>query len=296
MEEREELKQVLGELKPADREYLRRYVRGSRGLRDSYRRDLQKQGNEHWLRLLDDIDSDESDLQVVAEVLEELEAHSPTGVREIRVLAGKDGQLRRVCKLFFSSSDFSLYVVPYAPGGHYFFGSDSMEEHQVEKTFDFTAQLTSEDTPHVSIHGLGQVHIKDPQVIAGPLRIPPLDSLTGQHIASISVDAFDDLAAFEGTPKAKGPEFDLVIPVDSGVRGGRLAIYVNGGDATFDFSGPTPPVVTLTRQGRELHVAVAPISQPVLGDPGRRGVTVIAGWDPRATADEPMAFLYLRGE
>jgi hypothetical protein len=292
--DREELKDLLGKLKGAERRYLLDYVRGSTGLRASLRQSLQ--GDSRWLKLLEDLEADQSDRQVVAEVLEELETTSPTNLREVRILAERGGRLLRLCKFSFTKRDFSLYVVPYAPNGRYFFGSDSMAEHEVERTLDFTAQLTSEETPHVSIHDRGQVHVRTPQVLAGPLQAAPLASLSGQHVLSISADSFDGLSSYEGAPKTRGSEIDLVIPVDPELQSGRLAVYVNGEKPTFDHPGSAPPMFTLTRQGRDLYVAVVPIGQKPLGQEDRRGITVIAGWDPRARVEDQVHFLFVRGE
>ena len=217
-------------------------------------------------------------------------------LRKVRILAEHEGHLRLVCKLFFTDNDFSVYLIPYAKLGRYFFGTSSFKEREIDKTVDFTEQLNSDVVPHLSIHDSGQVSVRDTMQQAGPLSIGPLVDLRGEHVATVTADGFDGLPLFEGEPRTSGGEIDHVIPVETGVGSGRPAMYVNGESPSFAYACRL--TFTLDRMGRPkpLYVGVAPIAQSPLGDLARRGVTVISGWVPSVGVQEKSSFIYLRGE
>jgi hypothetical protein len=219
-----------------------------------------------------------------------------TSVREVRILIKHRGMLRQVCKLAFSQIDASLYLFPYAAQGRYYYGSRSLGEKQMQDTFDFTAGFVEDMVPKLSIHETGQVHVFAGKERAGPLQIPPLETLLGQHVATVVPDAFVALKPFLGAPRETGSELDHVIPAADVVENGRLAIYVNGAAPAFDVAN-CRLTLTLSRPtlARPLHIGIKAIPQAPLGGDTYEGVTVIAGWDPTLSNDAPMDFLYVRG-
>jgi hypothetical protein len=215
-------------------------------------------------------------------------------VRELRLLIQHERQLRRFCKLVFTKKDASVYLVPYAATGRYFYGSRLMPEERVEETFNFREQLTADAVPKLSLHERGQVHAYAGAAKAGPLTVPPLSTLTGQHVASISADAFAALPLFEGEPREQGAGRDLVMPVEDGVDSGRIAICVNGYAPAFAVEQRLYLTLTRPHLRRPLYVGLAPCGQLPMGENDFGGVTVIAGWNPiRPAADTD--FLYIRG-
>ena len=219
-----------------------------------------------------------------------------TSVRELRILIKHRGMLRQVCKFAFSRSDASLYLFPYAAQGRYYYGSRSLGEKQAQDTFDFTAGFVEDKVPKLSIHETGQVHIFAGKERAGPLQIPPLETLRGQHVATVVPDAFVALKPFLGVPRESGPELDHVIPADDLVETGRLAIYVNGAAPAFDAAN-CRLTLSLRRPtlARPLNVGIKAIPQAPLDADTFEGVTVIAGWDPTLPKDAALDFLYVRG-
>ena len=218
-------------------------------------------------------------------------------IRAVRILVECEQSLRSVCKIFFTANDASVYLVPYAAHGRYFYGGRSLGEQQVEDTFDFTTQLSSGDVPTLSIHQSGQVHVKVGAVRAGPLHIPQLTKLRGEHVATVCLDVFDGLPEHLGALEAEGSELDHVIPVETGVESGRLAMYVNGIEASFRCP-QCRLMIRLVRSSlpQPVYIGLAPKAQLPLGSGPRRGVTVIAGWDPTLPTGAPQDYLYLRGE
>ena len=188
----------------------------------------------------------------------------------------------------------------YASAGHYFLGGHEFAEQERQMTFDFTKQLSSKlkQLPKLSLHETGQVHVQVGRDRAGPLRIPPLSELRGQHVASISADKFETLAPFEGTPRSSGAEQDFVFVVEAGLDSGRIALYVNGEEPSF--ADDCPVRITLTRPtlASPLHLGLRPWGQLPLGEiADKGGVTVTSGWNPlTALGESSMQFLYIRGE
>ena len=165
-----------------------------------------------------------------------------------------------------------------------------MPEQKLNRTFDFQEQQSSQTVPKISIHQSGRVHIRTTRQEAGPLIIPALDTLCGEHVASVSVDRFDALLTLKTAPRTS----DALIRVLDGVVSGRFAIYVNGREPKFKSSN-VKLYVRLTRQclSTPLYIGIAPLGQNPIADPKcKQGVTIICGWDPFKSTK----FLYLRGQ
>lgn len=296
-EEEAEIRELISLMPAAQRAFFREYFRLPKQERPTREQELNAAGMGGWASLLGDVTKNRERESWFVAALSDVERTSPTQLEGVRILVEYQGRLLRVCKFMFWKTDFSLYLIPYASNGRYFFGARAVPEQEVEHTFDFTEQLASDARiPKLSIHDTGQVHIKTDRDLAGPLQIPELSSLRGEHVASLSVDHFDALSGFVGHPQMSSKEVDYVIRGGDKVESGRLAVYMNGEEATFD-NERCPIVFTLSRQGRPklLHIGVAPIAQVPLGAKGDRGVTVIAGWVPNTPPNEPSDFLYLRG-
>lgn len=221
-----------------------------------------------------------------------------TTIREFRLLIAHAGKHRKMCKLTFSNKDASIYIFPYARQGRFFFGSQAMEEQQLQQTFNFIEGAEfSEQMPKLSIHESGQIHIFMPSGKAGPLQIPPLASLRGHHVASVSVDAFEGLPEHKASISYTGSTQDHVIPTDDKIASGVIAIYINGERPAFH-APECRCVFTLNRPTlkQPLYVGIRPRAQKPLGLPERAGVTVIAGWDPTLTNNDSINYMYIRGE
>lgn len=62
-------------------------------------------------------------------------------LREVRLLLHHRNVLRKVCKVFFTRQDASVYLVPYAAGKRFYYGSRSLPEAVLRETFNFEAGL-----------------------------------------------------------------------------------------------------------------------------------------------------------
>jgi len=219
-----------------------------------------------------------------------------TNIRELRLLVDLGNDIRKIAKIAFSNSDASLYFFPYAPNGRYYYGGRHMDEVEFEDKVTFTEDLFSDQTPKLSIHESGQVHIKAKGCIAGPMLISPLSDWRGQHIASVSIDHFSSLSEFRGSISDKGLEIDHVIPVDEIVKSGRLVFFLAGDRAAFE----EPKCRLVVRIARPtiknpIYIGIQPKAQETLSDIDLGGITVLAGWDVATEPSEGVNYLYIRG-
>jgi hypothetical protein len=148
----------------------------------------------------------------------------------------------------------------------------------------------------LSVHASGQVHVVMGRKVAGPLIVPPLFTLNGEHVAAVVPDAFEALPILDGSPRTQAAEVDHVIPAEGTVENGRLAIYVNGSMPEF---GAARCRLTIELRRRKLlrpvYIGVKPVGQSLLGEGTHEGITVVTGWDPTAAPGAALNYPYIRG-
>lgn len=218
-------------------------------------------------------------------------------IRELRLVVSFEGEMRKLCKLAFTRTDASVYVVPYAPNGRYSVGTHRLGEDARSVTFTVVDAEDLEAVPKVSFHESGQVHAYAGGGMVGPLRIPALANWRGAHIATVLADHARSLPEFQGEPRRTGLDRDLVLQLEGEVVSAALALYVNGSEARFD--APCPMWLTLRRPTLPgpLYVGLVPRAQAALADPNLpgSGVMAIGGWTPGLGIDSAIDFLYVRG-
>jgi hypothetical protein len=216
--------------------------------------------------------------------------------RKVRLLVEYKGQLLRVCKLLFTATDASIYLIPYAPHRRFFYGRHALPTQEVPVDLCFSEDTDVDHEPKLSIHESGQVHVQVAGLRVGPLETCPLADLRGQHVATVSPDRFDGLPPFEGRLSRLASDRDLVHRVPRAVESGRFAIYVNGVDRLFA-DGQCWFTVTCHRATlvRPLYVGVKVHWQLPTGEESHPGITVLAGWDPRLPEKTRQDFVYVRG-
>jgi len=246
------------------------------------------------------------------------------GVEKARVVIKHGAQFRAFFKVFFTKRDTSIYLVPYARSGKFFYGDESLAEKKVQKTFRYDEQFLTDKQPKISIHESGQVHIyapgDDAAPLAGPLTIPHLLDLKGEHIATVQTESVEALPVIPGSPKTTGPEIDIVYDSAGKDMRVKFIICANAHEPRFNFRISYPKVgfgkrgkrnkgkidavnqknantfFTLQRRGHAiLYVQLARIANPA---PTMRkpGVIVVAGWDPNRSPGSGQNFLWVRGE
>ena len=216
---------------------------------------------------------------------------------KFRILAQQGGVHRALCKVWFTRRDASVYLSPYCSTGEFFFGQSKIAERKATDTVDYRTQLSTAKPPHLSIHESGRVHARVGQETAGPLRIPALSTLRGQHLASVVVERFDAQPVYGSALRTSGAERDLVVPVEDGVRTGRFAIYANADGRQF--ATECGIVFTVRRKSiaGTLYLGMRAIAQDPAGFDGpKHGLTMVSGWDPTGKPGREMPYIYLRGQ
>jgi hypothetical protein len=220
-----------------------------------------------------------------------------TALRKLRLhLEERDGTLRNAAQVTFTGRDASLYLIPYATHGEYFYGVTEVPAGQAPFTFSFRDQLTAGNRPKVSIHESGQVHIyADGSPRTEPLQIPPLRDYRGEHIATVRYDAIETMPKNTRTPKAAGQRIDVTFGVPPDVLSGSLLIYANGEANLFQTEHVHFAIQVDTAPGKPpMYYGLTGIADDPIGDAG--GVTVLAGFDARkAQANQPTGMAFLRG-
>src|SRR5262249_32923265 len=98
-------------------------------------------------------------------------------------LEQRDGTFRTLAQVMFTTRDASLYLVPYARSGNYFYGAQSVRAGQADFEVRFREHVTALARPKLSIHESGDVHIyADESTKAGPINIRPVSEFRGEHI------------------------------------------------------------------------------------------------------------------
>jgi hypothetical protein len=104
-------------------------------------------------------------------------------------LAQRNGTFRTLAQVMFTSRDASLYLVPYARSGNYFYGAQSIQPGQSNFEVKFKEHVMASARPKLSIHESGDVHIyADDSPKAGPINVRPVSECRGEHIAAVQFD------------------------------------------------------------------------------------------------------------
>lgn len=217
------------------------------------------------------------------------------GVRGVRILVEQGGTVRRLCRVAWAADDASLYIFPYGLDGRFHFGQASIPASEASSTVPFNDQEQSASMPKLSLHQTGQVHIKAGSTMVGPLHIPAMADLRGQHVATVTCSRFEALPLFEGEPKTTGSVMDLAIPASDAVVSGRCAIYINGQEPVF--AGPVQIKARFVRPSLDqpVYLGFLTRAQGALNDgPDSDAVVVTAGWDPEVTdASEAQDYMFI---
>ncbi len=217
-------------------------------------------------------------------------------ISEARILISYKGTNRKLCKIFFSKADASVYIAPYSYANQYYYGKGSMPENVQKLDMNFVGQFYTDNTPKVSIHQKGQVHIKGRAGQAGPIFIPKLDKWHGQHLATVMADNFDVLPKHTKSLKSEGRAIDIVMGWNQNVDGGKIVLFADSGGKNFPsycdtfFTLKRPTILT------NLHIGVGALGflhiKKKIPEPG---MSIIAGWDPTKPSTLSNEFLYIRG-
>jgi hypothetical protein len=207
----------------------------------------------------------------------------------------RDGTLRVVAQAIFGG-DGSLYLVPYAAGGEYWYGKQTLPAGETSFEVKFREQIAASARPKLSVHWSGDVHIyANDSPKAGPLKTRPLKETRGEHVASVQVDHVKLLQVYSWTPKITVETADVGIGVPPDIDAGRILVYANGDENVFQVSHVHFARSVTRSDGDTVWFGFTAAANDALGDGSDGGVTVLAGFDPSKGENEDQDFLFLRG-
>jgi len=218
-------------------------------------------------------------------------------IRELRLLLRWRGNLYKICKLAFSSTDASIYVFPYATSGRFYFRQANIHAGESSKNIAFTEDKMQETTPKISIHSSGEIHVFPKTHHALKFIVPALTKLRGHHILSLCPDSISCLPSFSGVPILQGSKIDFVHILNDQSENVRLLIFANGQAPSFE-SPNDGVILTLNRPNLRspLYILVKfKYHEPIVqGQPV--GMTLISGWDPTCNPNQECNFFCIRCE
>lgn len=202
-------------------------------------------------------------------------------LRKLRIIFNYKGQNYKICKIMFTGRDSSLYIVPYSLNGKYYAGKRRMTDQQVSDSFNYREQFEFDKLPKLSIHQQGQIHLDIPNERLGPFKIPPIDQLRGQHVATICLDNMRGIPVHTNPIKKNGTNRDYVIDIPDRIVNCRLAVYINGIEPKLDGDGFTC-ILPIERKTLDyiMYVGLKVISQSDIGSGTTSGISMITGWNP----------------
>jgi hypothetical protein len=211
-------------------------------------------------------------------------------------LEQRDGTFRTLAQVMFTSRDASLYLVPYARSGNYFYGAQSVPPGRSKFEVKFKEHAMASARPKLSIHESGDVHIyADDSPKAGPIHVRPVSECRGEHIATVQFDHMNLVPVYSRTMRITREVADLAVGVPDDVDAGRLCIYANGERNAFNTEQLHFARVARCTDGSEVWYGFGFYVGDALGSGDEGGITVLAGFDARATENEGLGFLFLRG-
>lgn len=229
--------------------------------------------------------------------------------KDIRILIQANGELKQLARLIVRDADASLYIIPYSLTRRYYGDVYSLGNKikGFETTVDYSTGETSFDSgiPHISIHQSGIVHAYlTGGTNFGEVTAVPLQELQDEHIATISIDSFESLPVFKGTPKEDPSlsQFDQVFQASPTSESARFPIYVNG--VSSQFRDRCIMQIKAVRPGLKNPITYClsafPQNNLTRADETaekKPGIVVISGWNiNKMNRGEDSDFLLLRGQ
>jgi len=215
-------------------------------------------------------------------------------MREARLIVEYEGSKRKLCKIFFSKRDASIYVQPYWSASSYFSGTKEYSTGQNSITFNF--RDNGHETavcPKLSYHESGYVHLKVGKNVLVKIEAAPIGTIQGEeaHILTLLVDDLGKLPLLSSDLRWKKSKKDLVYIAKNSGKSARVLVYALSGKAdqldscplTFHLRRPSASQVTT--------FGVRVVGQTPVGD-GQ--LVMLSGWHPdAANVDNPAEFIYL---
>lgn len=209
---------------------------------------------------------------------------------EARIIVQTPEQSRKICKMFFTQTDSSLYIHCYSTSREPYYGVRSIPAYSRGLTFNFKAGKFAPRCPKLSYHESGRVHLKleNDEESVEYIQSLPMKRLDGNHIVTIIANTLERFEEY--SERARGPH--VLIQFPKRIETLKLTIWASAGQELKQY----PFRVNLRRPTlSNVFFGIKAESQSPISQ-GAVGLTVITGWDLEATAaSRPAKFLYLQG-
>jgi|GEM_PF-5444598 len=197
---------------------------------------------------------------------------------------------KKICKLFFTSKDTSLYVHFYSKTKVYYYGLAHFPAGVDKVDIKFKNGRKVSKAPKLSYHESGQVHFKlgeDKESIE-MVKATPLSRLNDKHIITIHLS---DLEAFEECDANKKKTY-CVIELRENLANHKLTIY----GSNQNISNKYPVGFVLGRDRINIFFGLLH-SNPDQTFVNQNGFYAISGWDHRAdTVENELNLLFLMSD
>jgi hypothetical protein len=197
---------------------------------------------------------------------------------------------KKICKLFFTSKDTSLYVHFYSKSEIYYYGLAHFPAGVAKLDIKFTNGRKVNRAPKLSYHESGQVHFKlgEHSESLEMVRATPLGQLNDRHIITIHLFG---LEVFEQCDAKKEKTY-CVIQLQEELSNHKLTIYGSRQDITTRY----PVGFVLGRDQDRVFFGLLH-SNPEQTFANQKGFYAISGWDHRAdTVENAACLLFLFSE
>jgi len=192
------------------------------------------------------------------------------------------GTFRTFAQVMFTAEDASLYLVPYAPRGEYYYGLQRLPAGEANVEVKFKEQLAATCT---------STRTTRPRI-----RIGHVSEYRSEHIASVRCDRARMLPVHSRAPRITREQADVAFGLPDGRRS-RRALHLRErraqpvSDGAAALCAPRP----LCRRRRRGGTGSASTPTTRWGRGTIAGVTVLAGFDARRSETDDQEFLFLRG-
>lgn len=214
-------------------------------------------------------------------------------MREARLIVEYNGSSRKICKVFFTRRDASIYVQPYWPGSTFFSGVQEFNPGQEKITVDFSNGCKTSTCPKLSYHESGRVHLRVGKEKIAEADAAPIGTIQGEeaHILTLLIDDLGKLPLLSSGFRWKMRKKDFKCIAESPGRSARVLVYALSGKAehldgcALTFHLKRQSSSQLTTFGIRM-VGQKPV--------GNGQLIMLSGWHPDAAqVDNPGEFVYL---
>lgn len=193
----------------------------------------------------------------------------------IIVVIKTPAKIKKICKLFFTSRDTSLYIHFYSGEGDYYYGKEKLLAGNNNLSIKFKQGKKINNPPKLSYHESGKVHfqLNNNKETTEETTATPLKEMRGEHIITLHVLSLSD---FEDFDNKKNINY-LTIDFKEEIENHKLIFYGSIKDMINKYKFG----FTLKRNNFLINFGVRLIN-PKEKFENNKGFYALSGWDIEA--------------